>query len=275
MIDTHAHLDDERFLDDLDAVVRRATEAGVEAIVTVGISVETSRTAIQIAERFETVYAAVGIHPNCAAAVKPDDWEQIVAMADHPKVVAIGETGLDLYWDDTPLEVQQDYLARHITLARQRDLPVLIHSRECDDQTVEALQHAAGQSLSQEQCSPQEQGSSQAKPMRGIIHAFSGSMRMAEACLELGLYLSFAGMSSYTNKKFASLREVAAMVPKDRILIETDAPYLVPHPLRGKEKRNEPSLMVHTARSLAELRGTSLEEFDAQTTANTRRLLRL
>ena len=256
MIDTHAHLDDERFLPDLDAVVQRAVEAGVEAILTVGISVETSRAAIEIAERFETVYAAVGIHPNCAAAAKPGDWEQIVAMTEHPKVVAVGETGLDLYWDDTPFDMQQEYLARHFTLSRERGLPILIHSRDCNDQTVEAIRRAA------------EPG-----PVHGLVHAFSGSMEMAEACLELGLSLSFAGMTSYTNKKFNALREVAATVPDDRILIETDAPYLVPHPLRGKEKRNEPSLMVHTARSLAELRGVSYETFDAQTTANTRRLL--
>ena len=263
MIDTHAHLDDEQFIDDLDAVVAHAAEVGVEAIITVGISLETSRTAIEIAERFETVYAAVGIHPNCAAAAKPDDWEQIVAMAGHPKVVAIGETGLDLYWDDTPFEVQLDYLSRHIELGRQRDLPVLIHSRDCDDQTVEALQKAA------------KQNASETNPMRGLIHAFSGSAQMAEICLDLGFYLSFAGMSSYTNKKFTALRDVAATVPEDRILLETDAPYLVPHPLRGKVKRNEPALMVHTAQSLAELRGTTLEAFNAQTTANTQRLFQL
>lgn len=257
MIDTHAHLDDEQYGNDLDAVIERATAAGVKAIVTVGISVETSRTAIRIAERFDTVYAAVGIHPNCAAQAKPGDWEQIVAMAEHPKVVAIGETGLDLYWDDTPFEVQQDYLARHFALSRQQDLPILIHSRDCNDQTVDSLRLAARQG-----------------PLQGLIHAFSGSREMAEACLELGLYLSFAGMASYTNKKFEALRDVAKMVPDDRILLETDAPYLVPHPLRGKEKRNEPALMLHTARAIAELRGVSLETLDAQTTENTRRLLR-
>ncbi|MGD9127968.1 MAG: TatD family hydrolase, partial [Planctomycetia bacterium] len=236
MIDTHAHLDDERFLHDLDLVIQRATEAGVEAILTVGISVETSQAAIQIAERFETVYAAVGIHPNSAAEARPDDWDRIVAMTDHPKVIAVGETGLDLYWDDTPFDVQQDYLARHFALSRERDLPILIHSRDCNDETVAAIRTAA------------ESG-----PIRGLVHAFSGSMEMAKTCLELGLYISFAGMTSYTNKKFGPLREVAAMVPADRILLETDTPYLVPHPLRGKEKRNEPALMVHTARSLAEL----------------------
>lgn len=256
MIDTHAHLDDERFLDDLDAVVARAKAAGVEAILTVGISLETSQKAIQIAERFETVYAAIGIHPNNAAAVNPDDWGWIVALAEHPKVVAIGETGLDLYWDDTPFEIQQEYLARHFALSRKRDLPILIHSRDCDDQTVEAIRLASKEG-----------------PVRGLVHAFSGSAAMAQSCLDFGLYLSFAGMASYTNKKFRSLRDVATMVPDDRILLETDAPYLVPHPLRGKEKRNEPSLMVHTARSLAELRGVSYEAFDAQTTANTRELL--
>jgi len=263
MIDTHAHLDDEHFSGDLDAVIARAAEVGVEAILTVGISLETSRTAIEIAERFPSVYAAVGIHPNCAADAKDDDWDQIVAMVEHPKVVAVGETGLDLYWDDTPFDVQLDYLARHISLARGHDLPVLVHSRDCNDQTVEALQKAVSENAAS------------AKPLRGLIHAFSGSQQMADACLELGFSISFAGMASYTNKKFIALREVVATVPADRILLETDAPYLVPHPLRGKQKRNESSLMVHTARSLAELRGISLEEFDAQTTANARQLFRL
>ena len=213
---------------------------------------------MRLAERYATVFAAVGIQPNCCAEAAPGDWDRVVAMVEHPRVVGLGETGLDRYWDYTPFDIQQDYFDRHLRLGQARDLPVLIHCRDCDDDVLAMLREAA------------ERG-----PIRGLIHSFSGSAAMAEECLALGLCLSFAGMASYTNKKFQSLRAVAASVPGDRLLLETDSPYLVPHPLRGKLKRNEPAKILHTAESLAELRGCSLEELSTQTTANARRLFGL
>jgi TatD DNase family protein len=255
MIDTHAHLDDERFADDLGELVDRALAAGVEKIVTVGISLETSRKAIAIAKQFSSVVAAVGIQPNCCHECAPDDWDAIVSLAEEPEVVALGETGLDRYWDDCPFELQQDYFDRHLRLSQERDLAVLIHCRDCDDDMVKMLTQARSRG-----------------PIRGLIHAMSGSADMATACLEMGLYLSFAGMASYTNRKFRPLREIVQKVPADRILLETDSPYLIPHPLRGKQSRNEPALVQHTRDSLAELRGESIEQFDRQSTENARRL---
>jgi TatD DNase family protein len=173
-------------------------------------------------------------------------------------VVAIGETGLDRHWDFTPFAVQQDFFDRHLRLAQERGLPLVIHCREAEADVLAMLGEAARRG-----------------PLKGVLHAFSGDRAFAEACLALGLDLSFAGAVTYTNKKFASLREVAASAPGDRILIETDSPYLVPHPLRGREKRNEPAHLVLTAQCLAELRGQPVAELAAQTTANARRLFGL
>jgi TatD DNase family protein len=258
LIDTHAHLDDSRYASDLDDVIDRATAAGVEAVVCVGISADTSETAIRLAARYGPVFAAVGIQPNSCSEAEPGDWERVVAMLDRSKVVALGETGLDRHWDYTPFDVQEDYFDRHLRLAQDRDLPVLIHCRECDDDVLRMLREATARGR-----------------VRGLIHAFSGSAAMAEECLAMGLYLSFAGPVSYTNKKFEPLRAVAASVRSDRILVETDSPYLTPHPLRGKLKRNEPAKVVLTAAALAELRGCPLETLASETTANARRLFRL
>ena len=256
--DTHTHLDQPEFDDDREAVVRGSRQAGVEAIVCVGISAASSRAALSLAEEHPQIYAAVGIQPNYCGEAVSGDWDRVVAMADHPRVVAIGETGLDRYWDFTPIEVQQDYFARHIELAREKELPLVIHCRDAQTELLEALHTAAA-------ADPSGSGL-----LSGVIHSFSGDTAMAEECLALGLYISFAGMVTY--KKSDDLRDVAASVPEDRILIETDSPYLVPHPLRGKRKRNDPANVIHIARCLAERRGQSIEEFAATTTANARRL---
>ena len=257
-IDTHAHLDQSDFDPDREQTLLRSRQAGVEAVVCVGTTADSSEAAVRLAEADEAVYAAVGIQPNCVAEASPRDWERIVGLVDHPRVVAIGETGLDRYWDFTPIEQQEDSFVRHLDLAARRELPVLIHCRECETDVLAMLRQAAGE-----------------KPLRGILHAFSGTPAFAESCLELGLHLSFAGMVSYTNKKFRPLREIAKTVPEDRLLLETDSPYLVPHPLRGKQKRNEPAWIVHTAQALAELRDCPVEALAASTTANARRLFGL
>jgi TatD DNase family protein len=213
---------------------------------------------LALAESNPQVYAAVGIQPNYCAEATDDDWQQVVAMADHPRVVALGETGLDRYWDYTPLERQRDFFRRHLELARGCDLPVVIHCREAEADLTAMLRNAAALG-----------------PLCGVLHSFSGDAAMAEACIDLGLHVSFSGMVTYRNKKFRELREVAATIAADRLLIETDSPYLVPHPLRGKQKRCEPANLVLTAECLAELRGMTVEDLAARTTANARRLLRL
>jgi len=255
LFDTHAHLDDERFAGELDAVVRRARRAGVVGILAVGTSAASSRQTLRLAEQFEDVFAAVGIQPNSAAEAGPGDWDRIAALVEHPRVVALGETGLDRHWDFTPFDLQQDYFRRHLRLAQDRDLPVVIHCREAEADLLPVLREAAGRG-----------------PLRGVLHSFSGDEQFAAECLGLGVYISFAGQVTYTNRKFEPLRAVARTIPDDRLLVETDSPYLVPHPLRGREKRNEPSHVLLTATRLADLRGVFPESLAAQTTANARRL---
>jgi TatD DNase family protein len=257
-IDTHAHLDAEEFDRDRDEVIARAQRAGVEQIICPGITADSSRAAVRLAATYEAVWAAVGLQPNYCGQAAPGDWDRIVDLVSHARVVAIGETGLDRHWDFTPIAVQQDFFDRHLRLAQEHDLPVVIHCREAEADVLPMLREAIARG-----------------PLAGVMHALGGEPSFAEECLEMGLYVSFAGAVTYKNKKFEPLRAAAVAIPDDRMLIETDSPYLVPHPLRGKQKRNEPTNVVHTARCLAELRGRSLEELAAQTAANARRLFRL
>jgi TatD DNase family protein len=258
LIDTHAHLDDEQFDADREEVLARARHSGVEQIVCPALSAASSRAVVRLAEAHPAVYAAVGIQPNSAGEAAEGDLDRVEELIAHRRVVAVGETGLDRYWDFTPIEVQREYFERHLRLAQAHDLPVVIHCREAEADLLSMLREAALRT-----------------PLAGVIHAFSGDSAFAEACLELGFHIGFAGQVTYTNRKFQSLRQAATVVPDDRILIETDSPYLVPHPLRGKQKRNEPAQVIHTARCLAELRGQTLEELAGHTTANARRLFRL
>jgi TatD DNase family protein len=255
LFDTHAHLDQPEFDDDRADVVARAKDAGVQHILAIGISADTSRVCVELAGQFNGVHAAVGMQPNYLAEAKPEDWGRIVEMADAPGVVAIGETGLDRYWDFTAFDVQQDYFDRHIRLSQQSGLPFIVHMRDCDEDILVMLREAHCRG-----------------PLNGVMHSFTGSQAMADECLSMGLYISFAGMVTY--KKSADLRAIAARVPADRILVETDSPYLSPEPVR-KIKRNEPAHMVHTAACLAEVRGATLGEFATLTTANAKRLFRL
>ena len=254
LFDTHCHLDDEQFSADRAAVIQRAADAGVATIVAVGVTTESSQDCAKLAEQNKTVVAAVGIQPNYCAEAQPGDWDRIVALADRPHVVALGETGLDRYWDYAPFELQQDFFDRHVRLSQQRDVPFIVHMRECESDILVMLREAR-----------------QRGALRGVMHSFTGSADTARECVELGLYISFAGMVTY--KKSADLRDVAAQIPDDRILIETDAPYLSPHPKRA-QRPNEPSLVVHTAECLAQVRGTSLDQFAAQSTQNAKQLFR-
>jgi len=252
LFDTHTHLDQPDFDDDREAIVQRAKEAGVAELVAVGTTVEASRKCIALARQYGGAFAAVGIQPNHVAEGADGDWDEIVRLVESPHVVAIGETGLDRHWDYTPFDQQQDYFDRHIRLSQQIDLPFIVHMRECEDDILVMLReaHARG-------------------PLHGVMHSFTGDAEMASECIELGLHVSFAGMLTY--KKSTALRECAAAIPDERILIETDCPYLSPEPVRGK-RPNEPAFLRHTAERLAEVRGASFEQIAKQTTANARDL---
>jgi TatD DNase family protein len=254
LFDTHAHLDQEEFNADRGEVIARALAAGVKTMVAVGVTADSSAAAVKLAAEYPAIYVAVGIQPNYCGQAQPGDWERIVELATSPKVVAIGETGLDRYQDFTPFEVQQDYFDRHLRLSQERKLPFIVHPRESDADVLAMLQEA------------RKRG-----PLAGVMHSFTGTAETATQCVELGLYISFAGMVTF--KKSNDLRSVAATIPDNRILIETDSPYLSPDPLRGK--RNEPANLIHTARVLADVRKTSFEDFARQTTTNAQALFRL
>lgn len=258
MIDTHTHLDQPEFEADLHQVISNCLGMGIQAMICVGTSATSSVAAVQLAAEQEQVYAAVGIQPNHVAEAKQGDWTRVVELAANAHVVAVGETGLDRHWDFTPLGDQQDYFDRHLQLAHEFRLPIVIHCREAESDLLPMLRDAAKRA-----------------PLRGVLHSFSGTPEFAAECLELGLLLSFSGMVTYLNAKFRPLREIAKKVPEDRLLIETDSPYLVPHPLRGRQKRNEPANLRLVAASLAELRGVSLDHFSKVTSVNARRLFRL
>jgi len=253
-IDTHCHLDEDAFTQDCAESISRAVDAGVVAMVAVGITLQSCRRVIELADRFPAVFATVGLHPNYVSTAGPQDWDQIVDLAKSPKVVGLGETGLDQYWDHSPLDLQVEYFDRHMELSRNLGLPFVVHCRDAEADVVAQLRRHA------------QQG-----PLNGVMHSFCGSSETAAACLEMGLYLSIGGMVTF--KKNESLRQVAATIPTDRLLIETDAPYLAPTPFRGK--RNEPAHVRLTAACLAEIRGVTKEEIAGATTANARRLFRL
>lgn len=255
LIDTHTHLFDDRFAKDLTAVLERAAAGGVERVVCLGIDLESSLASVEIAKTYPLVVAAVGIQPNHAAEAKPGDWDAIVRLAEsEPRVVAIGETGLDRYWDRSPFALQEDYFTRHIELARRLNKPFVIHCREAEADVVKALREQSAKG-----------------PLRAVMHSFSGDLATAKECLQMGLYISFAGMVTYPTAQ--NLRDVAKEVPLDRLLVETDCPYLAPQPVRGK--RNEPAYVAHTAALLAQVKGVSVAEIEEHTTRNAKALFGL
>lgn len=254
-VDSHAHIDGEEFDADRDEVVARARAAGVAAILNVGTGDPRSGSlerAVRVAESYENVFAAAGVHPHDARLFDDAVARSLCKLlASSPRAVAWGEIGLDYHYDHSPRDVQRDVFSRQLRLAREADLPVIIHSREADEDTVEILAR---------EWSGAARG--------GVMHCFGGGRPMAERALELGFYVSFAG--NVTFKKAEPLREVARVVPLDRLLVETDCPYLAPVPHRGR--RNEPAHVADTARFVAELRGTSTEELGRATCENFSRL---
>jgi TatD DNase family protein len=255
LIDTHAHLDDNQFAADLPPVLERARTAGIGPIVTVATTADSTHICLALAAQYPDLFVAAGIHPNSAAQAAAQDWDDICALAADPRVVAIGETGLDRHWDFTPFATQEDYFERHLDLSRKLQKPVVIHCREAEQDVLRMLRAQFDRH----------------GPLQGVMHSFVGDAALAESCLAMGLYLSFAGMLTYKNA--AELRQTAAGVPIDRLLVETDSPYLAPVPVRGR--RNEPAFVVHTAACLASLKGLSPEELAARTTKNARALFGL
>lgn len=248
-IDSHAHLEMGEFDRDRDMVIRRASEAGVGRICTVGTSLPDCRKAIEIASRYSNVYAIVGIHPHEAKDIEPATYVELKALARQSKVIAYGEIGLDFFRDISPRQVQLRCFGEQLDIASELGLPIVIHDREAHRETLEMLRAWTG-------------------GRRGVIHCFSGDYAMARECLDLGFYLSIPGTITY--KKSDSLAQVVKKIPLDRLLIETDAPYLAPVPHRGK--RNEPAYVVLTARRIAEIRALESEEVARATTDNARRI---
>lgn len=248
--DTHTHLDQSEFDNNRAEVVERAAAAGVAQLIAVGCTADDSRKCVQLASDFTGIHAAVGIQPNYIAEAKPGDWAVIEQLAKEPGVVAIGETGLDRHWDYTPFDQQLDYFDRHMRLAEQLGLPFIVHMRDCDEEIMQSLRAARQRGV-----------------LKGVMHSFTGDAAMAAECVEMGMHISFAGMVTF--KKSAALRECAATIPDERLLIETDCPYLSPEPVRSK-RPCEPAFVRHTAECLAQTRGVTLEELAALTTGNAR-----
>lgn len=252
LIDTHCHLDDPAYQGDAAGVVQRAKDAGVGTLVTIGTDLEGSRRAVALAQQFPEVYAVVGFHPNEANRVQEDWWGELEQLARHHKVRGIGETGLDYYRNHAKPEKQDEVFRRAIRLARHLKLPLIIHTREASADTVKLLQEERGEEVG------------------GIFHCFSGDPVILEAGKSLGFYFAVGGVMTYP--KAQSARDALELIPKDRLLLETDAPYLAPQAHRGQ--RNESSYMVETARKVAEVLGLSFEEFERITTKNAKRFLK-
>jgi len=251
LVDSHCHLDFPDFAPELDLVVARARAAGIGRMVTISTRVRKHAQVLAIAERFADVFCSVGTHPHNAKEEPEVDAKTLIALAKHPKIVAIGEAGLDYHYDYSPRDAQELSFRQHIAAARETGLPLVIHARNCDADMARILQEESGQGA-----------------FPAVLHCFTGSRDLAMRAIDLGLYVSFTGILTFKNS--ADLRAIAAGLPGDRILVETDAPYLAPLPHRGR--RNEPAYVAETAKVLADTRGVSFDEIARQTTENFFRL---
>jgi TatD DNase family protein len=250
LTDSHAHLDDSRFDTDRDALIRRAWDAGVNRILTIGNGKgpDDMGCGIPVAEAHSWIFTTVGVHPHDASKTEERHYEMMETLAQHPKVLAIGETGLDYHYEYSPRDVQRRVFQRQVELASKLQLPVIIHAREADEETAQILREVGHP--------------------RGVLHCFTSGSELAEAALELGFMISFSGIITFPNAR--NLVGIARRIPADRLLLETDCPYLAPVPHRGK--RNEPAFVLDTARFLAECREVTLEQLASQTSANFTRL---
>jgi TatD DNase family protein len=254
LIDAHAHLTYEGLIDNIDAVLDRSRGAGVVGWVTVGTTMEENHKAVELARRFDGMYAAVGFHPHYAKDITPEEISQIKELARHPKVVAIGETGLDFHYNFSKQPAQKEIFRQELELAAELNLPVIVHSRNAFDETMEILNQFDG------------------KLKRVVFHCFGGNAEQARFLVDKGYYISFTGVVTFKTATIA--REAVAAVLLDRMMIETDCPYMSPEPMR-KQKINEPALMIHTAAKIAEVKGMTLEECAAGVTATTQAFFKL
>ena len=254
LFDTHTHLDDTRYDADRDLMIARAHEAGVDRMVTIGCDLATSQAAVALADRYPSVYASVGVHPHEVKQIGDGWYDHLRRLAKHEKVVAYGEIGLDYHYNHSSPEDQRVRFREQVQLARELRLPIIIHTREAQQDTIRILQEE------------------RASDSGGVFHCFSGDAWLAKDALDLGFYLSFSGILTFPNA--GMLRDIAKTVPVDRLLIETDCPYLTPVPHRGK--RNEPGFVRHVAQTLADLLdGMSLDAIAETTAANARRLFKI
>jgi len=257
LIDTHTHLDDTRYDEDREAMIARAREAGVDTFITIGCDLATSKAAVELADRYPFVYASIGVHPHEVRHIDDGWYDEFRRLARHPKVVAFGEIGLDYHYNHSPPKQQRERFREQILLARELKLPVVIHTREAQEDTIAILKEEL------------------ASDVGGVFHCFTGDAWLAKDGLDLGFHLSFSGVVTFQNATM--LREIVKTVPMDRLLIETDCPYLTPAPHRGK--RNEPAYVRLVAETIASVKSAaspvSVDEIGRLTSANARRLFKL
>jgi TatD DNase family protein len=257
LIDTHTHLDDTRYNEDRESMIARAREAGVDAFITIGCDLATSRAAVELADRYPFIYASIGVHPHEVRHIEDGWYDEFRRLARHPKVVAFGEIGLDYHYNHSPPTLQRQRFREQILLARELKLPVVIHTREAQEDTIAILKEEL------------------AADVGGVFHCFTGDAWLAKDGLDLGFHLSFSGVVTFQNATM--LREIVKTVPMDRLLIETDCPYLTPAPHRGK--RNEPAYVRLVAETIASVKSAaspvSVDEIGRLTSANARRLFKL
>jgi len=251
-IDSHAHLDDSQYTGDIDLVIGRALKNNIRYIISIAQDLDSSRKTVALAQKYESLFATIGIHPHEAKTAQLETYSVLRKLAGEPKVVAIGEIGLDYHYDHSPREVQKEIFHELMSLANELKLPVVIHSREAEVDTLSILNEFCGSVI-------------------GVMHCFSGNQDMLNQVLDLGYYISIAGPVTF--KKTTNLQKIVTIIPEDRLLIETDSPYLAPVPHRGE--RNEPAYVIGIAEKIAELRNTTIDKIGSVTVNNTQRLFKL
>lgn len=253
LIDSHVHLDDERFDGDRDILINSLKDNKIELVINIGADMNSSMSSIELSKRYDNIYAAIGVHPHSASEMTEKTLDELREMSKEDKVIAIGEIGLDYYYDNSPRDIQRKWFREQLELAKELDLPVIIHSRDATKETYDIIKEVQDGTL------------------RGVLHCFSGSVEVAMEYIKLGFYISIGGTVTFKNARV--VREVAEAVPLDKLLIETDCPYLTPEPYRGK--RNEPMFVKYVAEKIAEIRGISVEELAKFTNKNTKELFRI